>query len=223
MSYYNILAIFNESQLVEVETVLNQLTLMNQGDKNSLINAVEDYQFLKAHQAKDKFTRKVVDFLLNPKSVTPEGIETFLTRLGFWLEVVESLKEQEAYANVLNNHLDIVYCFHDEEILALRFELLDVLRELEESKAAKKERKQHDIWERNYRLTQYEAPMQVQPGYEDYEKMMEEYGKLFDTEESPFNQVRNTKGMSNEQPCTYEAMSWVVPPNWIIPVLYQDN
>jgi hypothetical protein len=198
---YNTLAIFNQDQLVEVEAVLNQFSLLTQGDKNSLTKAIEDYHFLKSHKAKDKFTRKVVDFLLNPDSVTPEGIETFLTRLGFWLEVVESLKEQEAYANVLNNHLDIVYCLHDEEILALRFKLLDVLRELEESKAAKKEKKRHDLWERYNFLTQFEAPMQVQPGYEEYEAMMLEYGQLF---ESDFNQVPNLKQKFNEEQPSYE-------------------
>jgi len=220
---YNTLAIFNQDQLAEVEAVLNQFSLLTQGDKNSLTKAVEDYHFLKSHQAKDKFTRKVVDFLLNPDSVTPEGIETFLTRLGFWLEVVESLKEQEAYANVLNNHLDIVYCFHDEEILALRFELLDVLRELEEAKAAKKEKKRHDLWERYNFLTQFEAPMQVQPGYEEYVEKMEEYAQLFKSESFDVPNIKNR--VSYDQPSFLEAFmgTWKIPEDYVSPVLYQDN
>ena len=221
MSYYNVLAIFNETQLVEVESVLHQLTLMNQGDKNSLVKAVEDYQFLKSLGVSG-FTRQVVLFLLNPDSITSEGIELFLSRLEVWLMVVESQKEQVAYANIINQYKDIVYCFDDEEVLALRFSLIDVLRELEEAKTEKKAKKRHDIWERHNHLTQYEAPMQYQEGYEVYEQQMVSYGKPFESDDSPFNQVPNTKIMSDEQPCTYEAMSWSVPPNWIVPVLYQD-
>jgi hypothetical protein len=201
MSYYNILAIFNEGQLTEVESVLNQFSLLTQGDRNSLTKAIEDYNFLKSLIVRG-FTQQVVLFLLNPESISSEEvIEQFLSRLEVWLMIVESKDEQRKYAEVLNNYRDIIYCFHDEEILALRFSLLDVLRELEESKAAKKEKKRHDLWQRYNFLTQFEAPMQVQPGYEEYEAMMVEYGQLF---ESDFNQVPNLKQKFNEEQPSYE-------------------
>jgi len=222
MSHYSILAIFNEGNLNEVETVLNQLTLLRQGEKNSLIKAVEDYHFLKSLAVRG-FTQQIVLFLLNPDSISSEEVvEQFLSRLEIWLMIVESKDEQRKYAEIVNRYRDIVYCFNDDEILALRFSLLDVLRELEESKAAKKEKKRHDLWERYNFLTQFEAPMQSQPGYEAYETVMEEYGKLFDLE----SQVPNIKGtMSEEQPDFIEAFmgTWKIPEGYVSPVLYQDN
>jgi hypothetical protein len=222
MSYYNILAIFNQDQLVEVESVLNQFNILTQGDKNSLAKAVEDYNFLKSLIVRG-FTQQIVLFLLNPDSISSEEvIEQFLSRLEVWLMIVESKDEQRKYAEVINQYRDIIYCFHDEEVLALRFSLLEVLRELEESKAAKKEKKRHDLWERYNFLTQFEAPMQSQPGYEAYEAVMEEYGRLFDLE----NQVPNIKGtISNEQPDFIEAFmgTWKIPEGYVSPVLYQDN
>jgi hypothetical protein len=220
---YNTLAIFNQDQLVEVEAVLNQFNLLTQGDKNSLIKAVEDYNFLKSLIVRG-FTQQVVFFLLNPESISSEEVvEQFLSRLEVWLMIVESKDEQRKYAEILNNYRDIVYCFHDEEILALRFSLLDVLRELEESKAAKKEKKRYDLWERYNFLTQYEAPMQVDPRYEEYVELMEEYSQLFKSESFEVPNIKNK--VSYDQPSFLEAFmgTWKIPEDYVSPVLYQDN
>lgn len=202
MSYYNVLAIFNEVELLEVETILNQMSIMTQGYKNQLVKAVEDYQYLVSNSSCTRgLTKQIVLFLLNSDSTTPKGIELFLSKLETWLEIVESKKEQRIYAEVVNKYRDIIYCFDDEEILALRFSLLDILRELEEDKAEKKAKKQRDNWERNSSLTRCEVPMQFHPEYAEYEQKMISYGESFG---SSFNCVPNLKDIWNGEQPSYE-------------------
>lgn len=204
MSYYNVLAIFNEIQLLEVETILNQMSIMTQGYKNQLVKAVEDYQYLSTNSSCTRgLTKQIILFLLNSDSTTPEGIELFLSKLETWLEIVESKKEQRIYAEVVNKYRDSLY-YYDEEVLALRFSLIDILHELEEDKAEKKRKKQRDNWERDSRLTQYEVPMQFHPEFEEYEAQMRAYGKSFESSTSSFNHVPNVKLLFNEEQPSYE-------------------
>lgn len=207
MSYYTVLAIFNQVELLEVETLINQMNILTQGYKNQLVKAVKDYQYLSdSLQTTRGLTKQIILFLLNSTSVTPEGIEPFLSKLETWLEIVESKKEQRIYAEVINKYRDIIYCFDDKEALALRFSLIEILHELDEDRAEKKAKKQRDNWERDNRLTQYEVPMQFHPEFDEYELEMAAYGKAFESFGSPFNQVPNLKEQYNiEQPSYEEA------------------
>lgn len=95
MSYYNVLAIFNEFQLAEVESVitLTYLGLMDEGGNTQLVKAVEDYQYLVENaQTTRGLTQQVVLFLLDEASTTLEGIELFLSKLEVWLVIVENKK-----------------------------------------------------------------------------------------------------------------------------------
>lgn len=203
MSYYTVLAIFNEVQLVEVESVLNQMVLMNQGDKNQLEKAVDDYHYLLANlQTTRGLTQQIILFLLDETSVTPEGVDLFLSKLEVWLVILENKKEQRIYAEIVNKYRDIVYCFDEIEVLAFRSELINILHELDEIKADRKVKKRHHSWE-VHDLTRYEAPMQFQPDYDGYELHMKEYGQSFESG-SFFNSVPNLKEKFNEEQPSYE-------------------
>lgn len=201
---YNILAIFNETQLVEIETVLHQNTLMTQGDRNQLERAVEDYQYLVSKlTGANNLNQQVTMFLLDSASTNPKRIEEFITELGIWLKITPSQTVQKIYAHVIKEFQDIVYCFDNEEILALRHSLLNALREIEKDTEEKKAKSKHSRW-KSQDLTHTEAPMQFQEGYDEYELMMELYGKSFESPTSPFNRVPNTKEIWNTEQPSYE-------------------
>lgn len=201
---YNILAIFNEVQLVEIETVLHQNTLMTQGDRNQLERAVEDYQYLRSKlTGSNNLHQQVIMFLLDSTSTNPERIEEFITELGVWLKITPSQTVQKIYAHVIKGFQDIVYCFDTNEILALRHSLLSALREIEKDTDEKKAKSKYSRW-KSQDLTHTEAPMQFQEGYDEYELMMEVYGKSFESANSLFNSVPNTKEMWNREQPSYE-------------------
>lgn len=205
MSFYNVLAIFNEVQLVEVESVLNQMTLLTQGHKNQLEKAVEDYNYLLDNsQTTRGLTQQIILFLLDEASTKPEGIELFLSKLEVWLVIVENKKEQRIWAEVLNKYQGSLYLGCDEEILGLRSSLLDVLHELDDVRAERKKQKRFTQWQ-SQDMTWTEAPMQYQPGYEDYELKMKEYGQSFESPDSLFNSVPNLKEKFNQEQPSYES------------------
>lgn len=204
MSYYNVLAIFNEVQLIEVESVISQMILMTQTDKNQLEKAVEDYRYLLDNsQTTRGLTQQIILFLLDEASTTPEGIEHFLSKLEVWLVIVENKKEQRIWAEVLNKYQDSLYLGCEEEILGLRSSLLEVLHELDDVRAERKKQKRFTQW-KSQDMTWTEAPMQFQEGYDEYELMMEVYGKSFESANSLFNSVPNTKEMWNKEQPSYE-------------------
>jgi hypothetical protein len=177
MSYYSVLAIFNEFQLAEVESVitLTQLGLMSEDDTSLLVKAVDDYKYLIQNAKTTRgLIQQVILFLLDTTSITPEGIQTFLSKLEVWLVIVENKKEQRIWAEVLNKHQTIV---SEEEITALRSTLLDTLHELTDLRAERKKQKRFDQW-KSQDMTWTEVPMQFAEGYEEYETMMEIYGNL---------------------------------------------
>ena len=204
MSYYNVLAIFNELELAEIESLVTLTQLGLSGEENvieNMVKAVTDYRYLiNLFQTSQGLTQQVIKFLLDDASITPEGVELFLSKLEIWLMIVESKKEQRVYAEIIHKYRGI----DEREVLALRYELIDVLRELEDIRTAKKEKKRHHNWE-VHDLTRYEAPMQLQPNYEGYELHMKKYGESFESS-SFFNAVPNLKEKFNkEQPSYYEA------------------
>ena len=171
---YNILAIFNDSQLKEIEEISSS-TLMSQGLKNQMVKAVEDYRYLVNSLPAKGLTEQVIFFLLNSDSCTPEGIEKFMSKLEIWIEIVEDEKEQRLYADILY-YLD-THIWEVEEILALRGMLLDILIELEQIKPR----------------IDTQIPMQTQKGYPDYSTWMMNYGSEFEQPDSSFNIVPNLK------------------------------
>ena len=206
MSYYNVLAIFNEIQLVEVESVLNQMTLLPQGSKNQLEKAVEDYNYLLNNsQTTRGLTQQIVLFLLDEASTTSEGIELFLSKLEVWLVIVENKKEQRIWAEVLNKYQGSLYLGCDEEVLGLRSSLLEVLHELDDVRIERKKQKRFIQWQ-SQDMTWTEPPMQHHPEFAEYELQMKEYGQSFESNDSLFNSVPNLKEKFNtEQPSYYEA------------------
>lgn len=200
MSYYNVLAIFNEIQLAEVQSVitLNQLGLMSEEGISQLVKAVEDYQYLRSSlTGGNSLNQQVIMFLLDSTSTNPERIQEFITELGIWLKITQSQKVQTIYAHVINEYLQKV------DILALRYNLLIALREIEKDTVEKKAKSKYSRW-KSQDLTHTEAPMQFQEGYDEYELMMEVYGKSFDSANSLFNSVPDTKEMWNKEQPSYE-------------------
>lgn len=185
---YNTLAIFSDVQLTEVEFTLNQWSLMNQGMKNELTKAVEDYKFLVSSLSCSRgLSEQVILFLLDSKSATNEGIQNFMQKLEIWLEVLEDESEQRIYADILRSW-NVSY-LDEEEILALRSELIDILVEIEQTKRSlKKTKNSQDI------LVKNKIPMQLDPEFDYYSQWMETYGSEFDKEDSIFNTVPNLKG-----------------------------
>ena len=199
MSYYNVLAIFNEFQLAEVESVitLTSLGLMEEEETSQLVKAVDDYKYLIENAKTTRgLIQQVILFLLDPVSITPEGIQTFLSKLEVWLVIIENKKEQRIWAEVLNKHPIV----SDEEITAFRSTLLDTLHELNDLRAERKKQKRFDQW-KSQDMTWVEAPMQYAEGYDEYETMMEIYGNSF---ESYFDLVPNTKEMWGTEQPSYE-------------------
>lgn len=205
MSYYNVLAIFNEFQLAEVESVitLTYLGLMDEKRNNQLVKAVEDYRYLVENvQTTRGLTQQIILFLLDDTSTTLEGIELFLSKLEIWLVIVENKKEQRIWAEVLNKYKDTLFYF-DEEVLGLRTSLLDILHELDDVRAERKKQKRFTQWQ-SQDMTWTEAPMQYQPGYEGYELQMKEYGQSFESSDSLFDSVPNLKEKFNQEQPSYE-------------------
>lgn len=204
MSYYNVLAIFNEIQLVEVESVLNQMTLLPQGSKNQLEKAVEDYNYLLNNsQTTRGLTQQIVLFLLDEASTTSEGIELFLSKLEVWLVIVENKKEQRIWAEVLNKYQGSLYLGCDEEVLGLRSSLLEVLHELDDVRIERKKQKRFIQWQ-SQDMTWTEPPMQHHPEFAEYELQMKEYGQSFESSDSLFNSVPNLKEKFNAEQPSYE-------------------
>ena len=205
MSYYNVLAIFNDTQLVEVESVINQMVLMTQTDKNQLEKAVEDYQYLLDNsQITRGLTQQIILFLLDEASTTAEGIELFLSKLEVWLVIVENKKEQRIWAEVLNKYQGSLYLGCDEEVLGLRSSLLEVLHELDDVRAERKKQKRFIQWQ-SQDMTWTEPPMQHHPEFAEYELQMKEYGQSFESPDSLFNRVPNLKEKFNQEQPSYES------------------
>lgn len=204
MSYYNVLAIFNETQLVEVESVINQMVLMTQTDKNQLEKAVDSYNYLLNNsQTTRGLTQQIILFLLDEASTTAEGIEHFLSKLEIWLVIVENKKEQRIWAEVLNKYQGSLYLGCDEEILGLRSSLLEVLHELDDVRAERKKQKRFTQWQ-SQDMTWTEPPMQHHPEFAEYELQMKEYGQSFESPDSLFNSVPNLKEKFNQEQPSYE-------------------
>jgi len=207
MSYYNVLAIFNEFQLAEVESVitLTHLGLMDEGRNNQLEKAVEDYQYLLDNsQTTRGLTQQIILFLLDEASTTPEGIELFLSKLEVWLVIVENKKEQRIWAEVLNKYQGSLYLGCDEEVLGLRTSLLEVLHELDDVRAERKRQKRFIQWQ-SQDMTWTEPPMQHHPEFADYELQMKRYGQSFESSDSLFNSVPNLKEKFNQEQPSYES------------------
>ena len=185
---YNTLAIFSDVQLTDVEFTLNQWSLMNQGMKNELTKAVEDYKFLVSSLSYSRgLSEQVILFLLDAKSATNEGIQEFLQKLELWVQIVENESEQRVYADILR-YWNVSY-LDDQEILVLRAELISILLEVEQiKKSVKKTKNSQDI------LVKNKIPMQLDSEFSPYEIWMMNYGSEFDREDSIFNTVPNLKG-----------------------------
>lgn len=197
---YDILAIFNDVELVEVESTLNQCILMNQRVKNQLLQAVEDYRFLVGSLLSARgLSQQVTLFLLDPSSCTQKGIEEFLEKLETWIIILEDEVEQRVYAEILR-HYDIPH-FETNEILALRSDLIEVLVEIQEVKRTlKKTKNSQDS------LVKNKIPMQLDSEFDYYDSWMMKYGSEFDKDDSSYKIVPDLRGkISDDQPSFYEA------------------
>ena len=171
---YNTLAIFSDSELVEIEATLSQSVLMSQGVKNQLINAVEEYHYLVNRLSVSKgLSQQVTFFLLDSNSCTVQGVEEFLIALEYWMMILEDENEQRMYADVLRYSY-----FEVDEMLALRSNLIDILLELDEVKV----------------VQDTKIPMQLNSNFEEYATWMCNYGSEFEDVNSSFNIVPNLKG-----------------------------
>lgn len=189
---YNTLAIFSESELVEIESLLSQSVLMSQGVKNQLVKATEEYRYLVKKLSTSKgLSEQVILFLLDSKSLDSAEVEEFLIALEYWVMVLENENEQRMYAEVLRYSY-----FETDEILALRSNLIDILLELE---AVTKNTK---------------IPMQLDPGFEEYATWMMNYGSEFNS--NSFNIVPNLKGKTTG---TYYDSFSVYVDNYEVPTI----
>lgn len=171
---YNTLAIFSDTELVEMESILSQSVLMSQGVKNQMVQAVEDYNYLVNKLATSKgVSQQVVRFLLDSDSLDSAEVQAFLIALEYWVMILENEKEQRMYADILRYSY-----FEIDEVLALRSTLLEILVELEEVEVTKDTK----------------IPMQLDPKYNEYATWMFNYGSEFN---SSFNIVPNLKGKTN--------------------------
>lgn len=205
---YQTLAIFNDAELLNIEeTALS--TLMPQGAKNVLTKMVEDYRFLVSSLCAARgLSQQVILFLLNPDSCTLVGVEEFLEKLECWVMILENEDEQRKYADILRYSY-----YHEDQFLTLRFALIDILKELEETKikTLKKSKNSQDI------LVKNKTPMQLDSGFPDYNSWMMDYGSEFDKDDSSFNIVPDLRGkISDDQPSFYEAFR-VDFTNWEVP------
>lgn len=206
---YNTLVIFNDTQLKEIEEI-SLCTLMTQGIRNQMVKAVEDYRYLVSSlYAARGLSQQVILFLLNPDSCTVVGVDEFLEKLECWVMILENEDEQRKYADVLR------YSYYDEdELLTLRFTLIDILKELEEAKikTLKKSKNSQDS------LVKNKVPMQLDPDFNYYDFWMMSYGSEFDGDDSSFKIVPDLRGKINEdQPSFYEAFQVILPENWEVP------
>ena len=174
---YNTLVIFSDAELVEIESILSQSVLMATGQKNQIVQAVEDYHYLVNKLAISKgLSQQVVMFLLNSDSLDSTEVEKFLIALEYWVMILEDENEQRMYADILRYSY-----FEMDEILALRSTLLEILVELDEIEVTKDTK----------------IPMQLDPKYEEYATWMMNYGSEFDYSDSTFNIVPNLKGKTD--------------------------
>lgn len=171
---YNTLAIFSDTELVEIKSILSQSVLMSQGVKNQMVQAVEDYNYLVNKLATSKgVSQQVVMFLLDSDSLDSAEVEEFLIALEYWVLILEDENEQRMYADILRYSY-----FEMEEMLALRSTLLEILVELDGVEVTKDTK----------------IPMQLDSKYEEYATWMFNYGSEFN---SSFNIVPNLKGKTN--------------------------
>lgn len=196
---YNTLAIFSESELVEIESLLSQSVLMSQGVKNQLVKATKEYHYLVNKLSTSKgLSQQVILFLLDSKSLDSAEVEEFLIALEYWVMVLENENEQRMYAEILRYSY-----FETDEILALRSNLIGILLELDEVETVTKNTK---------------IPMQFDPNFEEYATWMMNYGSEFDYSDS-FNIVPNLKGkLPNESSPYYDSFSVYVD-NYEVPTL----
>lgn len=145
-----ITAIFDEETFCFVEDSIWRFPLVGDNVKNALLKACNEYRFLKKFKSgvKKGIDEQVVDFLLNPRSLTFVGCEEFLNKLEVWMPVLSEM-ESGIYFQFLS--------FSPMDIWELRAELIEILYAQERNKLCMK-------------------PAQLDPTYNLYLAEMERWG-----------------------------------------------
>lgn len=147
--------VFDDETLASLESVLRS-KFVGENVKTQIRKACQDYRILKKCLPAKGLTREVVFFLLDPASMTIQGIQSFFEKLQVWIGIV-SQQEQELYHELVLEYYEPSDSWDEQDISQIRDNLMSVILELQP-------------------LPDTKVPMQSHPAYSAWETRMELYG-----------------------------------------------
>lgn len=178
--------VFDDETLASLEGVLKS-KFVGENVKTQIRKACQDYRLLKKCLPAKGLVREVIFFLLDPASTTIKGVQSFFDKLQIWVIIVPEW-EQQLYHELVLEYYEPSNSWDEEDISQIRDNLISVILELQPRPNTS-------------------IPMQIQPGYEEYDTWMTNYGSDFDTTDSSFNIVPDLKA----DPFVVYSQKWEVP------------